>query len=414
MSRPQPRLFVRILGLVGLCIFLCKAARAQGLRPLIPGELQTELTRQFKVRYFMPWSQEAILIDPKEDFEGWHRNILDSPLAGSNLLMAERSKKEAWIRLAYQAAKTKLPGMALRRSDLRVLPTREPLFEPPGGSKTSFPFDRLQNGTVNPMEPLLVAARSEGWLFVITPWAAGWLEEDAVGLLDQDTIKRIQESPLGVVTRDGASIAYQSGILAFTAPTGTLIPLEGDSPLLPLWNPHEGRLELVRGRKSDFISPFPIPATAEALEALAKSFLDQPYGWGGMYGHRDCSSTTRDVLMPFGIWLPRNSHGQGSLAGLDLSKLSRRERTRLIVEKGIPFMSILYMRGHVMLYAGHHDGNPMVLHNLWSLKMNGMERIFGRCVLTDLNMGDVPLIDRVTKLVLPATLEGSKAVEGKP
>jgi hypothetical protein len=413
MSHPQPRFLVPLL-LIGLCILLCNTARAEDLRLIIPSEIQLELTRQFKVRYFMPWSPDALALDPKREFYGWHRNILDSPLVGSNLLTVERSKKEAWVSMALRAEETRTPGMALKRSDLRVLPTREPLFEPPGGSKTSFPFDRLQNGTVNPMEPLLVAARSEGWLFVITPWAAGWLEEDQVALLDQDTIKRIQESPLGVVTRDGASLAYQSGKLAFTAHTGTLIPLEGDSPLLPLWNPHEGRLELVKGKRSDFIRPFPIPATAEALETLAKSFLDQPYGWGGMYGHRDCSSTTRDILMSFGIWLPRNSHGQGSLAGLDLSNLSREEKARLIVERAVPFMSILYMRGHVMLYAGHRNGNPMVLHNLWSLRINGRERVFGRCVLTDLNLGDVPLIDRVTKLVLPATSEGSKAIEGKP
>ncbi|EHM10421.1 cell wall-associated hydrolase, invasion-associated protein [Thermanaerovibrio velox DSM 12556] len=409
MSQPQSRSLIHLIGVLALVLLLHPGrANADGVATrVIPDELQAALAEQFKARYFMPWSSKASSLNPKGEFQSWYRNILDSPLVGSNLLIADRSRKEAWVSLASQASEARTPGMALKRSDLRVLPTREPLFEPPGGSKTSFPFDRLQNGTVNPMEPLLVTAKVQGWLLVVTPWASGWLEEDSVALLDQDTVERIQGASLGVITKDGSSLAYQSGISAFTGDIGTLIPIDEDgAPLLPLWNPHEGRLELVKGRKSDSISPFPVPATSEALEALAKSFLHQPYGWGGLYGNRDCSSTTRDALIPFGIWLPRNSHGQGGMAGLDLSRLPRREKARLIVDRGIPFLSILYMRGHVMLYAGHQNGNPLVLHNLWSLKVNGREEVFGRCVLTDLNLGDVPLIDRVTRLVMPVESKG--------
>ena len=34
------------------------------------------------------------------------------------------------------------------------------------------------------------------------------------------------------------------------------------------------------------------------------------YGWGGIDGGRDCSSTIKDLLTPFGIWLPRDSKDQ--------------------------------------------------------------------------------------------------------
>lgn len=379
--------------------------------PLIPVKTQSVLVEQFRESYFAPWN-DGPQADPMEDLLGWYRKILDSPLVGPNLQPVDREKKEGLIQIAVASQRTRQMALALRRSDLRVLPSQEPMFEPPGRDKVSFPFDRLQNGTVNPMEPLLIAARWDGWLFVITPWASGWIREDVVAPVDQETARIIKEAPLGVITKDTSSVRYSSGAMAFTADIGTLIPLHQDgSPLLPLWNPLEGKLDLVRGKADDrTLSPFPLTATPTALESLARSFLGQPYGWGGMYGQRDCSATTRDALIPFGIWMPRNSSAQGALKGLDLSNLSRPQKTMAIVQRGVPFLTVLYMRGHVMLYAGHAQGVPVVIHNLWSVKSNGTDRVIGRCVMTDLRLGDVPLIDKITKIVFPFDMQAHHAI----
>lgn len=55
--------------------------------------------------------------------------------------------------------------------------------------------------------------------------------------------------------------------------------------------------------------------------------MGQHYGWGGMFGLRDCSAMTRDLLAPFGIWLPRNSVAQARTGSvLPLEGMSTAEK----------------------------------------------------------------------------------------
>lgn len=354
----------------------------------------------FLERYFRPWTQEA----REENWTGWHQEILNGQHLGSNLRPVDRSTKEAWLNRALSAAAVNLKGISIKEAHLRVLPTEEPLFEPPGGPKTSYPFDRLQNGTVHPMEPLSITRRGGGWLLVTTPWASGWVREDAVAIVDPPLMTRIMSMPMLAVVRDRTVITYTSGISALEAHIGALIPMgEDGEPMVIRWDPSEGTASLVPARAPEgTLKPFPLEPSRELLSQIASSMLGQPYGWGGQNWNRDCSSTTRDIFTPFGSWIPRNSRGQGDLSGVDLSNLGRTAKARTIVERGVPFMTILYMRGHVMLYTGSQGLNPTVLHNIWSVKRGGQEEVIGRCVVTDLNIGEPPLIDRVIKMVFPS------------
>ena len=51
----------------------------------------------------------------------------------------------------------------------------------------------------------------------------------------------------------------------------------------------------------------PIAMTPANFARLGNQILGQHYGWGGMLGLRDCSAMTRDLMTPFGIWLPRGN-----------------------------------------------------------------------------------------------------------
>jgi hypothetical protein len=103
---------------------------------------------------------------------------------------------------------------------------------------------------------------------------------------------------------------------------------------------------------------------------------------------------TRDFFAPFGIWLPRHSADQAKKVGtfIDLQKLDPEQKEQFILQQGIPYLSILWRKGHVMLYIGEQNGRALIFHNVWGLKtrdLRGREgrKIIGKAVITTLYPG---------------------------
>jgi hypothetical protein len=67
------------------------------------------------------------------------------------------------------------------------------------------------------------------------------------------------------------------------------------------------------------------------------------------------------------------------------------EKEEAIIQEGIPFETLLYKKGHILLYLGLYDGKIAVLHNAWGVKTmrNGIEgrKIIGKTVISSLNIG---------------------------
>ena len=93
---------------------------------------------------------------------------------------------------------------------------------------------------------------------------------------------------------------------------------------------------------------------------IANELIDEPYGWGGLYGNRDCSAMTRDFFAPFGIWLPRHSEDQAKKVGtyIDLQNLEPEQKEKIILEQGIPYLSLLWRKGscHALYRRTGKDG----------------------------------------------------------
>ncbi len=121
--------------------------------------------------------------------------------------------------------------------------------------------------------------------------------------------------------------------------------------------------------------------------------LKSNYGWGGMYGQRDCSSTLRDAFIPFGIWLPRNSLQQSKLGDvISLEGLSDEAKIATIKEKATAFKTLLYKQGHIVLYVGTYKGKVVVFQNTWGIKTDkdGIEGRFivGKTLFSTLQIGE--------------------------
>jgi len=76
---------------------------------------------------------------------------------------------------------------------------------------------------------------------------------------------------------------------------------------------------------------------------------------------------------------------------VDLTELGRDAKKQRIVEEGTPFLTLVREPGHIMLYIGQKDGQPIVLHSAWGLKTKTRagygRKIIGSTVITTLEPG---------------------------
>jgi cell wall-associated NlpC family hydrolase len=146
--------------------------------------------------------------------------------------------------------------------------------------------------------------------------------------------------------------------------------------------------------KKEAVAVKPLKLNNMNIAKMANELINEPYGWGGLYQNRDCSALIKDMFAPFGIWLPRNSTDQAMEGGtfIDLQNLSPAEKEAMIMKQGIPYLTLLWRRGHIMLYMGNYQGKNLIFHNIWSVKTKDLlgrvgRKIVGHAAITTLNPG---------------------------
>ena len=388
-------------------------------RPLLTGEPREAATARFLKRHFAPWAPDFPLPDPLKTRKEWQDLAASEGLGENRLPVPSRTRGE-WLAaaLAPSFGEENRNGVMLRPADLRLLPTSRGLFEPltrDGGG--GYPFDQLQNSTLKPGEPVRILHRTAdgAWVFVAAATASGWVEAPRVAPVDEAFQALWLGGPYAAILGDPLSLKDSSGRFLTEAPLGTLLPLSPEgSALVPA---ADGATGLAMGVPASLpqgtAAPFPLDLTPRNLAETANRMMGQTYGWGGSFGLRDCSATTRDLFLPFGIWMPRNSGEQAKLPGQDLESLSPQEREARILRDGIPFATLVHMKGHILLYVGPFQGRAAMLHNFWSLRTRDQKRLLvGRCAVTTLTPGEErrdldpekSLLHRVRRMVFP--LEG--------
>lgn len=109
-------------------------------------------------------------------------------------------------------------------------------------------------------------------------------------------------------------------------------------------------------------------------------------------------------------------------------KASPSGKESIIKDEGVPFATLLWLRGHITLYIGEYKGEPVMFHNVWGVRTddgNGEGRhIIGRAVVTSLQPGaELPnvrrenlILSRLKGMTFCGMIEecGEKAPEGVP
>jgi hypothetical protein len=219
-----------------------------------------------------------------------------------------------------------------------------------------------------------------------------------LAVVTPEFVNRWEQGPHAAVIRDKTPIYDDKGFL-FRASLGSMFPkAEEDADTVEILVPVRGEQGRAEMRKAILLKETamtrPVALTTCRLAALANELIREPYGWGGLRNNRDCSAMIRDLFAPFGIWLPRHSADQASEGGLyvDLSNLSAEDKKELILAQGVPYLTLLWLKGHIMLYIGSRNGEPLVFHNFWSVRTmseRGQQgkKIVGHAAITTLYPG---------------------------
>ena len=399
------------------------AAAVGSDKPLLDAWQQAAQDARFNRIFFGPWEMGKTSMRKRDVAAIFHK-------ARGFKYGNVRWNQNEWDAISRNAHLSAFPSRAqaaiiVRNADLRERPTHEARFSEPTPDPRANPFDYFQYSLLPPGTPVFVAHTSlDGrWHFVECPVAGGWVDAEDVALVDENFKSLWRNSRYAALLRDKVILpgTGRNGDDS-QANIGAILPLAGENSDggLRVLAPIRGADGMARSAEITLrggdAAPKPLPLTAGNVARVGNAMMGQRYGWGGMFGERDCSALTRELFTPFGIWLPRNSAAQARSGVVQpLDGLSAEEKEALILANGIPFLSLVGMRGHITLYVGNYKGRAAIFHNVWGVRIieNGDDNarfILGRAVVTSITPGaelknlyrPVRFVDRLRTLSTPA------------
>ena len=290
-------------------------------------------------------------------------------------------------------------AITLKHSNIRAFPTIKPLLMDPSKAGEGFPFDYLQNSSIHANKPVFISHYSKDgeWVYIFSSFTSGWLKTQDIVLLEKEHTDIWQRAEQVYLTKEGISLYGEHGEFLFKSKIGMMLALieeDKDNYTALAISKYKNKEPLFSKVKlpKDIASKDVLKFNATNLERIISDVAKSKYGWGGMYGQRDCSSSMRDIFAPFGIWLPRNSLIQ-SMVGkvIMLDGLTNEEKIKTIKEKAIPFQTLLYKKGHIVLYIGTYNDEIVIFHNTWGIRTSKEDVegrvIIGKSIISTLKLG---------------------------
>lgn len=381
--------------------------------PLLTADYQKNQVKQFYNHYYSsdenalsPWSQSlvnSVLPSLQNTEETILNDFSNQNKPAKAIHYGENFKPhdEAWLEKIKQNIPLEALGtivfnpenraIAVNNTMARALPDLAPDFFHAALPGEGFPFDNLQESAIWAGTPLYVLSTSndKAWSLVLTPDAYfSWVKSSDIAYASATFIHQWQSAAqkgMVAITKTEACIVDNQKLFQLTSYIGAVFPLaEHQGPntsiLIPVKNSMNQAIIKIGFIHSNAGSIMPLTASKKNLSHIIQQLQNRPYGWGGAFFFNDCSQEMKSLFTPFGIWLPRNSAAQAKLGTtLDLSESSVDQRIRMLKSEGHAFMTIIYIRGHVMLYVGqkpgdHQDGVPMTYQNVWGFRNMDADR----------------------------------------
>ncbi|GAA7581025.1 SH3 domain-containing C40 family peptidase [Helicobacter pylori] len=348
-----------------------------------PQALRENLKESYLKAWYSPWLDMKVKSNKKEVF--WILKEMNKSTGyGEDLKPNAKAFNDELIKSMdiehYPSVKIK--AVVARDSDVRAVPTNKPFYLSPKG----YPFDRYQNSLIFQGTPVLVTHfnTDKTYAHIQSSFVYGWIKvSDLAYMHDKDIELLTHLKDYVMPIKDKIPLYTDYGDFYTSARVGELFALIPQSQKTPQKPPKKelkaygflrdangyATLQSVILEEKDFFV-FPKAFNSENMAYFIDTMLGQKYGWGGLLGNRDCSAFTRDSFANFGILLPRNSYAQSRYANnyVDLSSMKAKEKEDYILKNATPFRTLIYLKGHIMLYLGAHNHQAIVAHSIWSVQ----------------------------------------------
>lgn len=375
---------------------------------------QEKATKDYFDKYFKPWNSSKVSYSRSEAMWGQSYKYKKVYLENHNLATAEWFDKQINNSNfdAYNLSPKK--AITLENVNVRVLPTNSVMFYDPKTPGEGFPFDYNQNSALKINTPIIVShlSKDRAWAFIESGIVGGWVEIKNIAFVDDKFIKEFKTSNYYVTVKEKFPI-YEP-IFREYVKVGTIFPKKNNYFIIAKKDDNQNAIISYVYLNDDEVEAMPLAFNSANRVRILNQLLDEPYGWGGLLNNRDCSSFTQDFFAPFGKFLHRNSKSQttnGKL--LDVSQLSLEEKKDYIKKHGVPFSTLVYLKGHIMLYVGVKNNEPLVVHNIWSVRLKNSSgkkyrHIIGKATITTLEPGknikdfdeDTNILNRIQGIVI--------------
>ena len=350
-------------------------------------------SKDFFEKYFKPWNASKVSTSKIEAM--WGHSYKSKQIYLENHQLAttqwfdkqiENSNFDSYNTLAKKA-------ITLKNTNVRVLPTNSVMFYDPNTPGEGFPFDYNQNSAIKINTPIIIShlSKDKAWAYMESSTVSGWVEIGSIAFVDKNFIQEFKTSNYFVSVKEKFPI--YDPIFREYVKVATIFPKKDDKYIIAKEDDNQNAIISYIDLNSQEVEPMPLTFNTENRVKIAKQLMDEPYGWGGLLNNRDCSSFTQDYFATFGKYLHRNSKAQLSNGNyLDMSNLSNDEKKEFMKKNAVPFSTLVYLKGHIMMYIGVKDNEPLVMHNMWSVRLKDSSgkkyrHIIGKATITTLEPG---------------------------
>ncbi|AWN81875.1 SH3 domain-containing protein [Candidatus Cardinium hertigii] len=275
-------------------------------------------------------------------------------------------------------------AITIQNLAVRILPSQDVCFRStiPGHG---YPFDRLQASAVWIGTPLYSIAETKDkiWSLVIMPDFIAWIPSSGFAYAEDAFIQRWKEAAqnqLAAIIQTQTPLVDTKGRCIAQAYVGSVFPVstrehaKADKLILnvPIANEEGKACSVDVSVSSTQAACIPIQTSRKNFAKIMDTLKERDFGWCGTSFYNDCSAELKSLFLPFGIWLPRHSSDQVEISEkMDRNGATPEERLTYLKDYGDPFLTIVYIGGHVFLYIGHFQYQEMAIamtyQNIWGM-----------------------------------------------
>ena len=390
----------------------------------------------FKAKFFYAWHFKGKKPDEKAVFWAFDGYLSNDYYFFNKQKIPLNFFKKAIANANTQALLTlKQKAIITQNTFLKNLPVQTAILKDPFKQSEGVPFDYALDSVLNFASPVLIShfTLDKRYAFVLSEAGWGFVNASHLQRLTNSAAQSYENSNFITPLRERMGVYDERGDFVFEARIGAIYPYEtfangvyhgrvGDiSYQIPLNSGVLSKISKQNGLQngvsngvasngvllngaflngtqnstsnemsSENVAEFPLFWENSNAKRLIKELLNRPYGWGGYDFERDCSALLRDFYAAFGLYLPRNSLAQSASFGekFDISHLNNAQKAHFIARYGKPYETLLYLKGHIMLYVGVVGKENAAFHAAWGVRTKDEGRLLiAKSAFTRLDIG---------------------------